>query len=411
MDDKKTTLYLALLCVILIIWGSVLDGKRMHTKEVLEAEKAELLSTLDKTSAEYNEAKARQADLSRKLTQLQQKLKEVKAENAELRELNKKLEAELETQKADAEKRAASDQAKASDSGQVSAASPAPAATPLLDSRLRDLESKVDRLVHEWNEARSRNAGNQQNAFAVSELQNSLNACRERVSRYQQDAGEAAMLRSRIRQLEWELSSRTQELWNTRLSMSADLDACTRRLMEASMPKPGQVMPAPRNLRHAEAGQSAKAEACQCRGQKQNQDCKNCKKAGDKSQACKCQNCPRIKKLRKKLLAYSSRIEALQQQLYSSNLQSLKEIEELKRALKEKNDQCLRLLGAKANNAQPAASHAEQTKQLSEELQSRQKKLSEVSAELEQYKKNTEALLEQIREQRAEIRRLKEAQK
>ncbi len=405
MDDKKSTLYLALLCIILVIWGSVLDGKRIHVKEVLEAENAELLTQVQESQANFDAANAKQSKLARKLKQVKRELTALKARNRELQKLNEELRAELQKiriLKEEAEKKQA-EALKAAEDARVNAGKgvvPSPAGPTDEGARIHRLEQKLDQLIRERDELRSKTSMDTEKALAaslaVSDLESQLRFCREQIRQYQQDARETRDLKSRIRQLEWELSSRTQELWDTRLNLSADLDACTRRLMQASLEgnrtPPPHHPPAPCVAKKMKRGGGMEGGP-------------PCKKGGEK-----CRDCPRVKQLEAKLQAYSTRIEALQHQLYNANLQSLQEIEQLKRALKEQSTNCLHSIDAAEDLDTKIQGKNSEIEKLKAEIREKETELLKVREELEQYKKNTEALLEQIRQQRALIKKLKSKQ-
>ncbi len=404
MDDRKTTLYLAVLCIILMIWGSVLDGKRLHIKEVLEAENAELATLVDETRASYAKAASSQLELQRKLAKLQEQIAELKSKNQELQKLNKELKAELEKEKKLREQaEAKADSAKAAPCGSTVAAVTAASASGS-QFRIQELEARVTQLIRQREELQSQLRSEQQNSFSASlkltELESQLRYCRERMSRLEEEKRDADRLRSRIRELESQLADRTQELWNTRLSLSADLDACTRQLMNAASPGAGSA---------ATTGQG-----------KGKLNCTGCNKApGAAMQAgmagktgCKCknmQNCMELKKLKMQLDACSTRLDSLQKQFKESGARYLEEIAQLKQAIASKN-------GASLAPKPPCAAEKPLPPPADLKLTTANDDVAKLKAEiaakekeLQEYKKNTEALLEQIRQQRAEIKRLKAA--
>ncbi len=403
MDDRKTTLYLAVLCIILMIWGSVLDGKRLHIKEVLEAENAELASLVDETRASYAKAASSQLELQRKLAKLQEQIAELKAKNQELQKLNKELKAELEKEKKlreQAETRA--DAAKTAPSGSTVAAATAASASGS-QFRLQELEARVTQLIRQREELQTQLRSEQQNSFSASlkltELESQLRYCRERMSRLEEEKRDADRLRSRIRELESQLADRTQELWNTRLSLSADLDACTRQLMNAASPGAGSA---------ATPGQGKGNFKCMGK----------CKKAAAMQEeaagkpGCKCknmQNCMELKKLKMQLDACSTRLDSLQKQFKESGARYLEEIAQLKKAIASKNGVSLAPKPpCAAEKPLPPPADLKLTT-ANDDIAKLKAEIAAKEKELQEYKKNTEALLEQIRQQRAEIKRLKAA--
>ncbi len=410
MDDRKTTLYLAVLCIILVIWGSVLDGKRKKVQEVLEAENAQLMTLVDKTREHYKEATSKQAELARKLRGLQRELKIFKEKTRELKKLNKELKAQLEKAtilRQEAEKKAAQAVKEAAEA-KLKASVPQPAVqrAPACDDdqsfRIRELEKKLDRLIRERDEMRSQKEKDQSSvapSISLVDLQSQLRFCREQVRGLREDTRELQDLRARVRELERQLASRTQELWDTRLSLSADLDTCTRRLMEASakVERP-PVQPAPPPC-------MAKMEQAEKAMGKAEKPCakKPCMMGGGPQG----QN-PRLKAMEAMLKACSSRIEALEKELHDTNVRHLAEIEELKRALAAKGPPVLDQ-AKEEKSAPPAVIDQRIIKEKDAEIQRLKAEISKKDAEIAHFKKNTEALLQQIRKQRAEIKRLKAA--
>ncbi len=409
MDDRKTTLYLAVLCIILVIWGSVLDGKRKKVQEVLEAENAQLMTLVDTTREHYKEATSKQAELARKLRGLQRELKIFKEKTRELKKLNKDLKAQL--QKAtilrqEAEKKAAQavkEAAEARASMPQPAVQRAPACNDNQNFRIRELEKKLDRLIRERDEMRSQKEKDQLRAapsISLVDLQSQLRFCREQVRGLREDTKELQDLRARVRELERQLASRTQELWDTRLSLSADLDTCTRRLMEASakVERP-PVQPAPPpcmvKMEQAEKAMGKAAKPC-------------AKKPGMMMGSGPQGQNSRLKEMEAMLKACSSRIEALEKELHDTNVRHLAEIEELKRALAAKGPPVL-AQEKEEKSAPPAVIDQRIIKEKDAEIQRLKAEISKKDAEIAHFKKNTEALLQQIRKQRAEIKRLKAA--
>lgn len=406
MNDKKITLYLVLLCIILMIWGSVLDGKRMRLKEVLEAENAELVTLVDEAGAKFEEAADRENALSRKLRKMQREIKTLKVKNTKLQKLNDQLRAELEevralkqaVEKKSREAVMAAEQAAAARNIQ-----PQPAASPSnRDSlRIREVEKKVDQLMQLMRERDNMRSGlnkNRETAFAsslaVSDIESQLRFCREQVREYRAGSGEINYLKKKIERLEKELDSRTRELWETRLSMSSDLDACTMRLMEVSRrtfdkarrhvpPKPPCMM-------------KIKPEVGPDGGNPLPQERKK-----------RCGKCRECKDMQARLQAYGSRMQALQDELYRANHHSLAEIEQLKRALREKSLECHDSMGSAERKKAQLEEKNTEINRLHKEIRGREVELDAAGKELDQYRKNTEALLEQIRQQRAEIKKLK----
>jgi len=407
MDDRKTTLYLALLCIVLVIWGSVLDGKRKHVQEVLEAENAELLTLVDETRASFEEASTRQSELAHKLKSLQRELKILKARNRELQKLNKQLKAELQEARIlrkEAEKKAAE--------AVKNAARPA---APVLQTappahndniRIRELEKKLDRLIRERDGMRSSYRRDSEDNFtaslAVTELESQLRFCREQVRGLKEDSIELRELKSRVRELERQLASKTQELWDTRLNLSADLDNCTRQLMRASeqaAAKPPAPPGPPPCMKKME--QTGKAEAAQ----------KPCaKKCAKKGSDCKCPDCPRLKEMEAKLQTCSCRLEQMQKEFHDSNIRHMEEIAQLKKALAGKMAMP-KPSGETVEKSVPPPEIELGIKEKDAEIARLKAEIGQKEKELSQYRKNTEALLEQIRLQRAELKKLKAAGK
>ncbi len=394
MGDRKTTLYLALLCIVLMVWGSVLDGKRKHVREVLEAENAELLTLVDETQANYEEANTKQAQLARKLESLKKELAALKVRNDELQKLNEELKAQLEeaiSLRKEAEKKA---QEAARSNTQAAQASPSAED----NARIKELERKLNSLIRERDEARYAWRRDSEDRFssslALTDLESQLRFCREQVRGLKEDSLELRDLKSRVKELERELASRTQELWNTRLTLSADLDTCTRQLMKASAevaapPPPPEPPCKMKMMKKEEKPASGEQKPCE----------KKCMK--NKGKECKC-DCPRMKQMEAKLQACSSRLEAMEKELNDSNARHLEEMAQLKKAL--------------AGKIAPPAPEVEKPApvDIPQEIKNRDAEIERLKAEigkkeqeLAQYKRNTEALLQQIRQQRAEIKKLK----
>lgn len=409
MDDKKITLYLALLCIFLMIWGSVLDGKRMRLKEVLEAENADLMVLVDEASAKFEEATSRQNVLSRKLDRMQRQVKKLKARNSKLQKVNDQLRAEMEELRRlrlEAEQKS-QEAAMAAEKAMAAGKASQPTSVSLSpgDSlRIQELEKKVDQLMHDQNNLRSGLHKKQKTAFgssiAVSDIESQLRFCREEVRECQADSGETGYLKKRVERLEKELDFRTRELWETRLSMSSDLDACTMKLMEVSRKSferaQRHAIPKPPCMQEIKSeGEPAAAGKGKCG------KCGKCKKCS------KCEKCPKCKEMQARLQTYISRVNALQDELYRANHRSIAEIEQLKRALREKNLECHDSMGSAEHLKAQIADKDIEIKKLQEEIRGREMELDVARSELEQYRKNTEALLEQIRQQRATIKKLK----
>ncbi len=410
MDDRKTTLYLAVLCIILMIWGSVLDGKRLHLKEVLEAENAELVHLVNETRASYAKAASTQEELQNKLAKLQKQLSDLKQKNQELQKINDILKAELEKEK----KLRQEAEAKAAEVKPQAVSNSQPATANFAENlQVKGLQERVQQLIREREELQAKIIAERQNAFSsslkVTELESQLRYCRERMNQLADGAQETRELRNRVRELERQLAERTQELWNTRLSLSADLDTCTRQLMKATLapppppPAPAAAPPVP----PCKAGMGKP-------GPGGKPGCGNCQTP--KGQAARgpakgpggCSGCIELKNLKMQLDACSTRLESLQKQFKESGMRYLEEIAQLKKAI----------MGNKSGETPKPVTDIQTEGKLpppeglkitcpNEEIQKLKAEIEEKEKELAQYKKNTEALLEQIREQRAQIKRLK----
>ncbi len=397
MDDRKTTLYLALLCIVLVIWGSVLDGKRKHIKEVLEAENAELLTLVDETRAHCKQANTRQAELAGKLKKLQKEIAVLKVKNSELMQLNEGLKTQLQEARLlrqEAEK-------KAQEAARAAVQAPQAASSAEDNARIKELERKLDSLIRERDEIRSSWRRDSENRFssslAMTDLESQLRFCREQVRGLKDDSLELRDMKSRVRELEKELASRTQELWNTRLTLSADLDTCTRQLMKASSEaasRPPAEPPCMMKMKAEKSGAAGEQKPCE----------KKCMQK--KGKECKCKECPKLKQIEARLQACNSRLEIMEKELNDANARHLEEIAQLKKALAGKIVPPAQLVAKPAPPDIPR-----EIKERDAEINRLRDEINEKEKELAQYKKNTEALLQQIRQQRSEIKKLKAAQK
>ncbi len=97
----------------------------------------------------------------------------------------------------------------------------------------------------------------------------------------------------------------------------------------------------------------------------------------------------------------------MEKELRDSNARHIEEIAQLKRALSGKlappQPPCLKPV--------PPPDIPQEIKEKDAEIERLRTEINEKEKELAQYKKNTEALLDQIRKQRAEIKKLRAAKK
>lgn len=73
MENNKTTLYLGALCILLVIWGSIIDGKRHIVEKKLSIETSRIASAEETAEKE----RAESASLNNSLEKLNKKLSEV----------------------------------------------------------------------------------------------------------------------------------------------------------------------------------------------------------------------------------------------------------------------------------------------------------------------------------------------
>jgi predicted RNase H-like nuclease (RuvC/YqgF family) len=105
MENSKTTLYLGALCILLVVWGSIIDGKRHIVEKKLALETARISSaeeTAEKERAESARLNSVLAQLGKKLSNVENKLdscdstlEDARAKLDNLTATNKELQAKL----------------------------------------------------------------------------------------------------------------------------------------------------------------------------------------------------------------------------------------------------------------------------------------------------------------------------